>query len=75
MKKYLQTHIKSFYSGGRAFLQPEGLFEWDILAFDIQYELYNLSSGPFIWGWRAFSQPEGLFELDIEAFLIHADAM
>ena len=41
MKKYLQTHIKLFYSGGRAFLQPEGLFEWDIDAFDIRCGLYK----------------------------------
>ena len=25
---------------GRAFSQPEGLFEWDIDAFDIRYEFY-----------------------------------
>ena len=41
MKKYLLTQIKLFYLGGRAFSQPEGLFEWDINAFDIRCELCN----------------------------------
>ena len=29
-----------FIRGRRAFSQPEGLFEWDIDAFDIRYEFY-----------------------------------
>ena len=33
IKKYSLTHKKLFYLGGRAFSQPEGLFEWDIDAF------------------------------------------
>ena len=45
---------------GRAFSQPEGLFDWDISAFS--NKKFNLVRG------RAFSQPEGLFNWDISAF-------
>ena len=51
---------------GRAFSQPEGLFEWDIDAFDIRCELCTHKKNYL--GGRAFSQPEGLFEWDIDAF-------
>ena len=33
-----------FIKGRRAFSQPEGLFEWDIDAFDIRCKLYNYRS-------------------------------
>ena len=64
-----------FIRGRRAFSQPEGLFEWDIDAFDIRcklhfYQLRNIyeTQKKNYLGGRAFSQPEGLFEWDIEAF-------
>ena len=41
IKRYLLTHMKLFYLGGRAFSQPEGLFECDIDAFIIQCQPMN----------------------------------